>query len=1351
MNSPQPIRTVLFTLVVCSLGSLSLAPPVSAQTTGKSDWTQDNPDLEILYSVLFTGGENTETDVVAVAVKPNGNLLVAGTTRVPDLNNAPPPVRPYNRGVDMWVAEVDTSQGEFVWITYIGGSSLDVATALTVDADGNAYLVGYTEAAQDGTNDFPVVNAIQPDYGGGIRDAALSKFDDSGNLLWATFLGGSGDDRPQQLEVGPNGEVVLAGFTGSSDFPLVNSLQPSLAGDNDVFVLTISPAGSLVFSTVLGGLERDRAWGFRLDSEGVAWLTGETFSTDFPTVDALDDTLNGPQDAFITAIGGVLDGTSAEILYSTYFGGDAREVGLDLSFDASGAVFSIGRTNSDNMPVVGAVQPTNAGGTDAYLTAISPTDGLLLSTYAGGVESDRLDGVRPLGPGCVFTVGSFGDASTSRSYCLDGTAGDTASIGGFRPDAMEVWGQTGDAVQYLVAGFFLVESGASQTTRPFEDGSHSPFHNSNTVGRKTQTRTLEGTIVGLSHKVPVRATTDLAVEKTVAPDSAWPGESITYSIKLINNGPEDVEDVGVVDVIPLGVEILPESVPDGCQFGGNIVTCSADLKVGEERTFVIPAKVRLSEQGQITNVAFLGGSGISDTDPTNDRDSSTVQVRPMQVKIVDKNTVFHRLLWTGETPNGLTNPWERRNLLDDVDEFADDIFTSDHQADGSTMMFLENPSLQVWLDSLTVIKRRAQPGQEVTLAYFGHGWNGVYENGAIKDRDPDEAIGGDETLWMKTDIRDDDMAEYLKGFKPGVTILLYLGACYGGGFTDGANDVKEGPSIQVVGVAGSCPQDGSYFDLAPILATGLSGVFVETLTEEVADGAGDEEADADGDGIITAQELKDFLISEGWDIGPPTGQKTASEPVIRSSQSLCGAAEFGRCPALADTRVQFEPEATDHPARIKIEGEYFGAGSTVSVLLMGISSTDADTATVATSIVDSQGNFDVEFEVPELVEDQYSLYIESRDSEGFFDWWHGYVGSIEVDVDGDGEDTAPGDLVCESVDGGCSLRAAIQEANAVALPADVSIRPGLTIVPTDTLPVFKDGVILKGNGATLSGTSLAQGASGLTIASNGSDVSDLEISGFPGSGIAVIDGSGNTFRKNRIMDNGGLGIDLLGDGPTPNDATDSDEGPNRLQNSPEISLTEISQGRVTVTLKVDTDTANARYPLTIDFYRADVEGGEGAVWLASSEITSAEAMSEVKSVFFPNPNLGVAPGDRIVATATDADGNTSEFSGDSETVVSVEGAETIPEVLTLEPNYPDPFRDETALRFALPSPGLVSIEVFDVLGNRVARILEEERAAGWHSLRWSASSSGLAFASGTYFVRVRHSGVTRVETLVVKR
>lgn len=192
------------------------------------------------------------------------------------------------------------------------------------------------------------------------------------------------------------------------------------------------------------------------------------------------------------------------------------------------------------------------------------------------------------------------------------------------------------------------------------------------------------------------------------------------------------------------------------------------------------------------------------------------------------------------------------------------------------------------------------------------------------------------------------------------------------------------------------------------------------------------------------------------------------------------------------------------------------------------------------------------------------------------------------------------------------------------------------------------GAPVLGNGA--SGVLITNVATGARIGAPPFEDQTLGnvIAGNAAHGVSVyLEGNvENSIRWNSIFDNEGLGIALLSFEfePTPNDPGDADEGPNRFQNFPEIASAEVTEDVFPLTLvySVPTDTANAAYPIDVDFYLADADGEEGHTRVATDGYGLLEA-GLLRMVSLPTA-VTVEPGDRIVATATDAAGNTSEFS-----------------------------------------------------------------------------------------------------------
>jgi len=262
--------------------------------------------------------------------------------------------------------------------TYLGGSGFDSATALAVDAGGNVYVAGWTESY-----DLPVSGALQSATGGGV-DAFVAKLDPTGTrVLYCTYLGGSGEDRATGIAVDPAGNVYVAGWTNSTNFPVTTGVVQSRAGGGrDAFVAKIDGSGSrLVYSTFLGGGGQDVATGLAIDASGNAYISGNTTSTSFPVYHAAQSTNRGQQDAFVAA----LNATGSALLFSTYLGGMGNDTANAIALDGAGGVYVAGDTTSPNFPTLNAFQPAPGGGQDAFVTKLnSATGALVYSTYLGG-------------------------------------------------------------------------------------------------------------------------------------------------------------------------------------------------------------------------------------------------------------------------------------------------------------------------------------------------------------------------------------------------------------------------------------------------------------------------------------------------------------------------------------------------------------------------------------------------------------------------------------------------------------------------------------------------------------------------------------------------------------------------------------------------------------------------------------------------------------------------------------------------------------------------------------------------------------------------------------------------------
>lgn len=259
--------------------------------------------------------------------------------------------------------------------TYVGGSGVDVATGVATDASGNAYVCGYT----DSTN-FPLVGALSGAQGS--VDAFVFEFNASGNqLLYATYIGGNGDDRAFGCALDSSGSLHVVGATSSTNFPIIPSASSNPGGGRDAFTLKLSSNGSqLLYSRLLGGASSEAANAVAVDSAGNAFVVGETSSTNFPVTAAFQPSNRGRQDAFVTKLN-----VGGSVLFSTYLGGTGDERALGVAVDNQGGVYVAGGTTSTDFPVLSAYQNANAGGQDCFVTKLVDTGAsVVYSSYLGG-------------------------------------------------------------------------------------------------------------------------------------------------------------------------------------------------------------------------------------------------------------------------------------------------------------------------------------------------------------------------------------------------------------------------------------------------------------------------------------------------------------------------------------------------------------------------------------------------------------------------------------------------------------------------------------------------------------------------------------------------------------------------------------------------------------------------------------------------------------------------------------------------------------------------------------------------------------------------------------------------------
>lgn len=411
-------------------------------------------DPVVSYSSYFGGSGN---DVgFDIATDNTGASFVTGATDSSSFSGL--------GGTNAFIAKFSLDGTERLFLAILGGAGDDTGLSIGVDPASNAYIAGSTES-----HDFPITNAIQSNFAGGTQDAFIAKLDPTGaNLLYSTYLGGSGNDNAFGLAVDGLGSAYV---TGSTDSPELSSL-----GNTDVFVTKLNPQGSAQsYFSILGGSGDDSAFDIAVDPQGRAYIGGSTDSSNFTTTKPLQANLGGTQDAFVaklsplgvpeystyfggsgtdscfgvatdvagnayitgatdsaelTGLGGrdvfvaKFSATGSERNFLTILGGAGDDTGFSLAVAPNGNVHVIGATDSSNFTTENATQPSLGGAQDAFVCELdSAGASLVYSTFLGGSANDAGFGIALDSAGATFVTGFTSSTDFPTGNALQTTCG----------------------------------------------------------------------------------------------------------------------------------------------------------------------------------------------------------------------------------------------------------------------------------------------------------------------------------------------------------------------------------------------------------------------------------------------------------------------------------------------------------------------------------------------------------------------------------------------------------------------------------------------------------------------------------------------------------------------------------------------------------------------------------------------------------------------------------------------------------------------------------------------------------------------------------------------------------------
>ncbi|MBP6822718.1 MAG: SBBP repeat-containing protein, partial [Acidobacteria bacterium] len=364
----------------------------------KGDGTQ------LIYSTYLGGGLFDEA--YGIALDSGGNVYVVGATASNDFNTLNPfQANNAGAGSDGFLAKINSTGTSLIYSTYLGGTGVDVAYGVAVDANLNAYVTGHTFS----TN-FPTQSPMQA-TNHGEADAFVTRFNLNGSaLIYSTYLGGALGDFGRGIVVDAGSQPIITGRTASTDFNVSNPLQATNLGNVDAFVSKLSINGSaLIYSTYLGGALEDLAYGIAIDSTGAVYVTGDTRSTDFNTQAPLQSASRGGLDAFVTKI----NPAGSTMTYSTYLGGSGEDLASAIALDTAGNAYITGYTSSNDYATISPIQTTSRGGLEVFVTKIfADASSIAFNTYFGGNGSDTGNAIAVDTGGNCYVTG----ATTSTDF-----------------------------------------------------------------------------------------------------------------------------------------------------------------------------------------------------------------------------------------------------------------------------------------------------------------------------------------------------------------------------------------------------------------------------------------------------------------------------------------------------------------------------------------------------------------------------------------------------------------------------------------------------------------------------------------------------------------------------------------------------------------------------------------------------------------------------------------------------------------------------------------------------------------------------------------------------------------------
>ena len=372
----------------------------------------------LVYST-YLGGPKSVDGAVGIAIDSAGNAYVTGFTNGTDFPTSTTAYQKAVAGGGSWIAKLGPAGNTLVYSTYLLNAS---TTGIAADSAGNAYVTGTANPSFLAT-----AGAFQTVSNSSSTNAFVFKLNTSGSApLYSTFYGGSGTDKAFGIALDKNGSAYIGGSTTSANLPTANAYRANTQGGKDGFVAKFNAAGStLAYGTYLGGTMDDYVTAIAVDTKGAAYVTGDTFSVNFPTRNAFQTT-KYPSTTLDAAFVTKLSPGGNDIVYSSYIGGFPCtscgvgfvpvDIGKSIAVDPQGNAYVGGQTQSSAFlqvhPLPG-IPPVADNGDAPWVVKVSAMGGMrLYSTIVGnetgiGNPQDWVTGLAADGSGNVYGTGNL--------------------------------------------------------------------------------------------------------------------------------------------------------------------------------------------------------------------------------------------------------------------------------------------------------------------------------------------------------------------------------------------------------------------------------------------------------------------------------------------------------------------------------------------------------------------------------------------------------------------------------------------------------------------------------------------------------------------------------------------------------------------------------------------------------------------------------------------------------------------------------------------------------------------------------------------------------------------------------